>query len=191
MNIYIEQSSVNKNQNSDKTLKIILRVFQYIFAIAGALLIIFASLPIFSQEQALNSMLEFSIIIVSALCCILFAVFLRRFRLKLKPEYDYILTSTVFKIIKVTNSTNRKKMLEIPLHNISTMGKYSSDSYKRFALDPQVKKIIATANMDIKNEIYYMIYTQGGRKTLLHFEPKEDLLNGFRLAFGRDLVNRN
>ena len=189
---YFEQSNSCENPNANKGKKIFFKVLYYSFLVLGFILfIIIFGLPMFSADmpwyQALVGVLLWMIMPISLF---LGAFFVKKILNNLDSVFDYVLNGREFYIMRITNSSKRKKFLQVNVSQMTAIGKISLDSYERYAADPNIKKVYALTNPQNEDNIFYMFYNDSPKKILLHFEPNEECIMNIRRTLGRDIISR-
>ncbi len=101
--------------------------------------------------------------------------------------YDYTFVSGELRIAKVLNGVKRKPMAKIDARDISVLGKASSDNFMRYKSMRELKNIVATPNVDVSENLYFMVCTYNGERTLLLFEPSQTLLIYIKKFAGRTI----
>lgn len=103
-------------------------------------------------------------------------------------EYEYSITSGIFTLSNVYGGRSRKKLIEIPVKEFSTIAPYNHElpetvekaeqTIQRFA--PQ-KEYIAISSHD-SPDVYYALYTdkETGEKSIIWFEATDKALKIFR-----------
>lgn len=143
------------------------------------------------EEMSLVTYFLFNILPVLVICAIFYGIYiyLRLKKHKYLVDYDYTFVSGELRIAKVLNGIKRKLVAKIDCKDIFAMGKKSSNGFLRYKTMPDIKILTATPNelsQDADETIYFMGCTYNGQKTLIIFEPSNNLLyNIKRFAGGR------
>jgi hypothetical protein len=190
MDIYYEQYVIDDRKERNKGKKVLFRVFYYanIVFVAAALLWLFMA---FSINMTDGSSPDWFGIILSAIFLVLTAAslfFVRRQKNSLDVDFDYILSDTRLRIVRVFNRRRRKLYIDVDVKKLAAYGPIAAeDSFNRYDHTPGVKKHYAVLTDDEK-KVYFLYYSDGPDKTLVLFEPDETLLRNMRLAIGRDIM---
>jgi len=167
MNLFREES-VHK---VDTSLSTLLYIFTY-----GAM--IFSGILAFIFLTAIMQGLfnEFNVI-----CLVLFAGLTFGFyilRNNQRVEYDYTFTNGVLDIAKVINNNKRKKLLSADIKDFEIIAPISDEGFNRMLNHPGIKKLNYFLNRG--GGLYYGVYTKDGAKSLLVFEPSEEMVALFK-----------
>ena len=184
MDIYYEQYVISGEKNRNKKKKIFLSVVMGLFILTSVVFFIFFYLSLMSGGTA-------EILIMGAMFALsVVSVFmLRRQKNRLDVDFDYILKDEKFVIVRVFNRKARKKYVEVDVKAIQAMGRLSGDNAGRYISMPQVKKLYANMSED-EDKVYYAFFTNGADRTVLFFQPDEQLLAFFKRIIGRDIVDK-
>ena len=98
-----------------------------------------------------------------------------RFKNKLYVEYDYTFVSGSIRVAQVIKNIKRKFVLKFDAKDIEKIGKYDSDTYKKYESMPSVVKMIFTSNYTAADnkEFYYIVANIDGEKKLMVYECTE------------------
>lgn len=106
----------------------------------------------------------------------------KRFYGALDIEFEYSLTNGQFDVDKITNRSDRKRLITFECSEIENFGKYDSsiktDGYKT--------RIFA-ANADCDDLYYFSFNTQATGKTIVVIEPNEKMLDGIKRCIPRNI----
>ncbi len=186
MDVYAEQSLNNEKIEKNKKKTFILRILRYLCIAA---IVVVTILAYFNFMGTQVSLWPIVFAIVSAILFIapfvLIYFFLGRFIANSNLEYDYYLNGDLFRIVKVLNRQKRKKMLEIKISSIESVGRANSDSYERFSASKDVKKIIAICDFEKEDDLFYIYCNNEGVKQLIHIHPNEEMRNALRRSINR------
>lgn len=106
---------------------------------------------------------------------LLSGIVLGKMKDKLYVDYDYTFVSGSIRFSRVIKNVKRKGILKFDTTNIEKVGIYGSDTFDRYMLMPEKKKMILTSNKtpeDGKN-FYYIVANVGGIKYLFVLECTE------------------
>ena len=102
-----------------------------------------------------------------------------------KLEYDYTFTNGTFDIAKVINNTRRKKLLSTEIKEFEIIAPTSDEGFQRMLQHPGIKKYNYFLNRG--GGLYYGIFTHDGQKSILIFEPSDELVRMFKLVNPRNV----
>jgi hypothetical protein len=102
-----------------------------------------------------------------------------------KIEYDYTFTNGTFDIAKVVNNTRRKKLLTAEIKEFEAIAPTSDDGFPRMLQHPGIKKYNYFLNRG--GGLYYGVFTKGGQKSILIFEPSDELVRMFKMVNPRNV----
>ncbi|MDR1094118.1 MAG: hypothetical protein LBL66_08235 [Clostridiales bacterium] len=185
MDIYYEQYVIDDRKERNKGKKVLFTAFYYINIIFVAAALLWLFLMFMTPSDSLINLITSGIFLVLTAVSLFFV---RRQKNSLDVDFDYILSDTRLRIVRVFNRRRRKLYLDVDVKKLAAYGPVTAeDSFNRYDHTPGVKKQYAVLSEDEK-KIYFMYYTDGPDKTLVLFEPDETLLRNMRLAIGRDIV---
>ena len=101
-----------------------------------------------------------------------------RLRNNQRIEYDYTFTNGAFDIAKVINNNKRKKLLTTEIKEFEVIAPTSDDGFQRMLQYPGIKKLNYFLNRG--GGLYYGIFSHEGQKSILIFEPSDELIQMFR-----------
>jgi hypothetical protein len=102
-------------------------------------------------------------------------------------EYDYTFTNGVLDIAKVINNSKRKKLLSADIREFETIAPISDEGFNRMLNHPGIKKLNYFLN---RGGLYYGVFTKDGAKTLLVFEPSDEMIAMFKKFNPRNVKER-
>lgn len=122
--------------------------------------------------------------LVSTLVFAGIAVYLFLFHDRLRTEYDYTFTNGSIDFAMVFNNKKRKSLGSLDVSKVDAFGKVSSGSFHRHISAPNVKQLRWFLNRDA--ELYYFAFSKDGKKSVIVFEPSEQMVDYIRhyLPFG-------
>ncbi len=93
-------------------------------------------------------------------------------------DYDYILVNGEIKIVKVINEKRRRLKYDIKPSQISKVGRYDSESFKRLAANPKIKPAAATPNKnyDDPDSLYYIAFSGKDKTEIVILECKYEFI---------------
>ncbi len=110
---------------------------------------------------------------------LLSGILLGKMKDTLYVDYDYTFVSGSIRFSRVIKNVKRKGILKFDTTNIEKVGIYGSDTFDRYMLMPEKKKMILTSNKtpeDGKN-FYYIVANVGGIKYLFVLECTETFIS--------------
>ena len=102
-----------------------------------------------------------------------------------KIEYDYTFTNGTFDIAKVINNSRRKKLLTTDVKEFEVLAPTSDEGFQRMLQHPGIKKLNYFLNRG--GGLYYAVFTNKREKTILVFEPSEELVKMCKLVNPRNV----
>lgn len=94
-------------------------------------------------------------------------------------EYEYSLTNGYITVDKIMNRSSRKRMAAFECKEIEEIGEFAKNQ-TRLQNRPVEAKLYATVYGDRRDAWYVIVRTKKTGKTLLVFNPDEDILNGMK-----------
>jgi len=182
--IYYEQYIVCDDKSRNKKKKFFMTVMTVIFILMSIVFFL-----LFYLSLASGVITEIAIMGVICLLSIVSVFLLRRQRIRMNVDFDYILRGETFIVVQVFSKKQRKKFTEVGVKSIQAMGKLSGENADRYVSMPQVKKLYANTSED-EDKVYYAFYTSGSDRTVLFFEPDDQMLTFFRRIMGRDIIDK-
>lgn len=185
MDIYYEQYLISDEKNRNKKKKILLGVAMGLFVLTSVAFFILFYLSLMAGGGVTEILIMGFMFVLSVASFFV----LRRQKNRLDVDFDYILKDERFIIVRVFNRKARKKYVEVDVKAIQALGKISGDNAGRYISMPQVKKMYANISED-EDKVYYAFFTNGPDRTVLFFEPNDEMLAFFRRIIGRDIVDK-
>jgi hypothetical protein len=102
-----------------------------------------------------------------------------------KIEYDYTFTNGTLDIAKVINNSKRKKLLTADIKEFEVIAPASDEGFMRMLQHPGIKKLNYFLNRG--GGLYYGVFTQNGQKSILIFEPSDEMLRLFKIVNPRNV----
>lgn len=119
--------------------------------------------------------LEFSVPnVVITVLFIGMAVYLFFFRDKLRTEYEYTFTNGTMDFAMVFNNKKRKSLGSLNIQKVDAFGKVQSGSFRRHTSGNDVKHLRWFLNRDA--DLYYFAFSKEGKKSVIVFEPSEEMV---------------
>lgn len=182
MEVFFEKNVVNNSIDKHTKRTAILKACRVasivLIVVAIYFVLSFMTVPIESGALAVVFMVLLSLFIIALpiVGTIVFSKILN----KLNLEYDYIISGSVLKIVKVLNRTKRKKILQLPLDAIVTVGIYGSNSYSRHITNRKTKQIDATCNKDSFSAYFFV--NRDGDHQIIRLEMDDNFAFTLRKA---------
>lgn len=181
MNLYYEQNLLNRKYDTiarkNKTSGIVRTIMLGI-----AFMLIMSNILVIGTEGAWIVVLV--LLGASVPFIAVFFVITRIMKLR-STEYDYVINDNLITITAVFFRDARKVKYKINNQQISLIGQYGSDAYKR-AENLASKKQYALVNYDDEQAIAFILYTDNkGEKNILFFEPSKDFISALRRAISK------
>ena len=118
---------------------------------------------------------QFSVFaLVEVLIWIGIAVGLFLYRDRLRTEYEYTFTNGSLDFAMVFNNRKRKPLGSLNVAKVDAFGKVESGSFHRHSNTPGIKHLRWFLNREA--ELYYFVFSKNGQKSLLVFEPSEEMV---------------
>lgn len=94
-------------------------------------------------------------------------------------EYEYAFTNGSFDVDKIIAKKRRKHIVTLNARNIALMAPVSHSDFNRYYENKEIKKIAACSS---KNDdgVYFILFDDNGKRTILLFNPNEEMLDGFK-----------
>lgn len=163
MDVFVEQIIKRKKSVSD-FVKIGLCV------LAAAVVIMFAPTLLF----ALHNFASIVLLLLAGIIYLLYNLFLG-----INVEYEYAFTNGAFDVDKIIAARRRKRVTSLNARNIEIMAKTSDRSFRNYAQNRDIKKIRACTS-EKAEDLFFVVYLNDGKKTMLLFNPNEKIVDGFR-----------
>ncbi len=101
-------------------------------------------------------------------------------------EYEYSVTNGDLDIDKVISKKRRKKMVSLKLRDVEYFAPFEGE-HIRVAEDASIKRIYdASSGLDAPR-LHFIIYYYNSEKTLLLFEPTDEMIDNFSHYISRSL----
>lgn len=161
MDVFVEQLIVRKRTGTDYLI------------IAGCILA--AILVCFFVPLFLGRFLgAFTLLICVGLVYLLYNVMIGS-----NLEYEYSFTNGAMDVDKIIAAKRRKRVTSLNAREIEMMGTTKNRAFEGYMNNSEIKKVYACSS--VKDEgVFFVLYTEGGKKKLLLFNPEERIQDGFR-----------
>ena len=93
---------------------------------------------------------------------------------KFRTEYEYTFTNGSLDFAMVFNNKKRKSLGSLNVAKVDAFGKVSSGSFRRHTSGSNIKHLRWFLNRD--SELYYLAFSKEGQKSVIVFEPSEDMV---------------
>ena len=141
-----------------------------------ALMIVCAVLGFFSLQMVFYS---FGLgTIIPTVLFIGIAVYLWFHHDKFRTEYEYTFTNGTLDFAMVFNNKKRKSLGSLNVAKVDAFGKVSSGSFRRHTAGNDVKHLRWFLNREA--ELYYVAFSKEGKKSVIIFEPSEQMVSYFK-----------
>lgn len=162
MDIFVEQLIRRKRRGID-----------YIKAAlcAFAILIVLLAMPLLMQIPYVGS---FALLLLAGVIYLIYNVII-----SVNIEYEYCFTNGALDIDKIVAARRRKRMTEVNAREIEMMGTTGNHAFRGYMENREIKKVYACSAVDDEG-VYFVLYSKGGQKYLLLFNPNDTIKDGFR-----------
>ena len=93
---------------------------------------------------------------------------------RFRAEYEYTFTNGSLDFAMVFNNKKRKSLGSLNVAKVDAFGKVSSGSFRRHTSGNNIKHLRWFLNRD--SELYYLAFSKEGQKSVIVFEPSEDMV---------------
>ena len=93
---------------------------------------------------------------------------------KLRTEYEYTFTNGTMDFAMVFNNKKRKSLGSLNVKKVDAFGRVQSGSFRRHTSGNDVKHLRWFLNRDA--ELYYFAFSKEGKKSVIVFEPSEEMV---------------
>ena len=93
---------------------------------------------------------------------------------RFRTEYEYTFTNGALDFAMVFNNKKRKSLGSLNIAKVDAFGKVSSGSFRRHSSGKEVKHLRWFLNREA--ELYYMAFSKEGKKSIIIFEPSEEMV---------------
>ncbi len=91
-----------------------------------------------------------------------------------RTEYEYTFTNGSLDFAMVYNNKKRKSLGSLNVAKVDAFGKVSSGSFRRHTTGNNIKHLRWFLNRD--SELYYLAFSKEGKKSVIVFEPSEEMV---------------
>ena len=93
---------------------------------------------------------------------------------RFRTEYEYTFTNGSLDFAMVFNNKKRKSLGSLNVAKVDAFGKEQSGSFRRHTSGKEVKHLRWFLNRD--SELYYLAFSKEGKKSVIVFEPSEEMV---------------
>ena len=94
---------------------------------------------------------------------------------RFRTEYEYTFTNGSLDFAMVFNNKKRKSLGSLNVAKVDAFGKVSSGSFRRHTASKDVKHLRWFLNREA--ELYYVAFSKEGKKSIIIFEPSEQMVS--------------
>lgn len=162
MDRFLEEVVKKHNRTMDEVL----------YFASWALMIVCAVLGFFCLQMVMYS---FGLgTIIPTVLFVGIAVYLWFHHDKFRTEYEYTFTNGSLDFAMVFNNKKRKALGSLNVAKVDAFGKVSSGSFRRHTSGNDVKHLRWFLNREA--ELYYIAFSKEGKKSVIIFEPSEEMV---------------
>ena len=134
---------------------------------------IFCAVLGFAFLQSLPYSFNVATVIVTVIP-IAIAIYLWIIHDRFRTEYEYTFTNGSLDFAMVFNNKKRKSLGSLNIAKVDAFGKVSSGSFRRHTSGNNIKHLRWFLNRD--SELYYIAFSKESQKSVIVFEPSEDMV---------------
>ena len=108
---------------------------------------------------------------------------------RFRTEYEYTFTNGSLDFAMVFNNKKRKSLGSLNVAKVDAFGKVSSGSFHRHTSAPDVKHLRWFLNREA--ELYYFAFSKEGKKSVIVFEPSEEMVDMIKHYLPRGVYQEN
>ena len=162
MDRFLEEVAVKRNRTMDEIM----------YYLSWVMLVVFGALG-FLCLQVL--MMGFEVVtLVATVLFVGMAVYLWLIHDKFRTEYEYTFTNGSLDFAMVFNNKKRKSLGSLNVAKVDAFGKVNSGSFRRHTSANNVKHLRWFLNRD--SELYYIAFSKESQKSVIIFEPSEEMV---------------
>ena len=162
MDRFLEEVVKKNKRGMDEVMYYLSWVMMIVCAVLG-----FASLQLLMYSFDIGT-------ILTTVVFIGIAVYLWLTHDKLRTEYEYTFTNGSLDFAMVFNNKKRKSLGSLNVAKVDAFGKVSSGSFRRHTSGNDIKHLRWFLNRE--NELYYLAFSKEGKKSVIVFEPSEEMV---------------
>ncbi|SRR5690606_7561222 len=96
-----------------------------------------------------------------------------------RVEYDYTFTNGIFDVAKIINNSKRKRLLSMNVKDFEVVAPIEDPGFERMLNNKDIEKRY-NVFLNKGKGLYYGIFDNEGVKSMIVFEPGEEMLNLFK-----------
>ena len=112
--------------------------------------------------------------VITTIIPIAIAVYLWLIHDRFRTEYEYTFTNGSLDFAMVFNNKKRKSLGSLNVAKVDAFGKVQSGSFRRHTSGNDIKHLRWFLNRD--SELYYLAFSKEGKKSVIIFEPSEEMV---------------
>ena len=179
MDRFLEEAAVKRDR----------RVEELMYWVATALMA-FGALLALMNFSALASSQNVLMDLMITVFMVVMAVYLYFFRDKLRTEYEYTFTNGQLEFAMVLNNKKRKNLGQLNVEKVDAFGRVQSGSFRRHTSSPDVKHLRWFLNR-VPEKLYYFAFSKNGKKSVIVFEPSEEMVGMIKHYLPRGVYQEN
>ena len=174
--VFYEETAAVQSTGSAKTKYYIVKTLSVVSYTIAIIWLIISVMFFPTQGNVLINILFAAIPFVLFLAS---GIVLGKMKDKLYVDYDYTFVSGSIRFSRVIKNVKRKGILKFDTSNIERIGRYGSDTFERYILAREKKKMILTSNQtpDDGKSFYYIVANVGGIKYIFVLECTETFIS--------------
>ena len=154
-----------------------------LFALANVIMVFSAVFGLMFAQMLFVQFSVYGLVETLVLLAIAILLFLRRDRLR--TEYEYTFTNGDLDFAMVFNNQKRKSLGTMRVKNVEGFGPVDSQRFRGLINMPGLKRKNWFLNRAAK--LYYFYYQKDSNKTIIIFEPSEELVDMIRKYLPRGI----
>ena len=174
--VFYEESAMVQSSGPAKTRYYIVKTFSVISYVIATVWGIIAVMLFPTQGNVLLNILfaalPFAVFLASG-------IILGKIKDKLYVDYDYTFVSGSIRFSRVIKNVKRKNILQFETSSIEKLGRYGSDTFERYMIMPDKKKVVLTSNIEPEDGkgFYYIVANVNGQKYIFVLECSETFIS--------------
>ena len=137
------------------------------------IVMIFCAVLGFAFLQSLPYSFNVATVIVTVIP-IAIAIYLWSIHDRFRTEYEYTFTNGSLDFAMVFNNKKRKSLGSLNIAKVDAFGKVQSGSFRRHTSGNNIKHLRWFLNRD--SELYYIAFSKESQKSVVVFEPSEEMV---------------
>nr|MBO4517747.1 hypothetical protein [Clostridia bacterium] len=174
--VFYEESAMVQSSGPAKTRYYIVKTFSVISYVIATVWGIIAVMLFPTQGNVLLNILfaalPFAVFLASG-------IILGKIKDKLYVDYDYTFVSGSIRFSRVIKNVKRKNILQFETSSIEKLGRYGSDTFERYMIMPDKKKVVLSSNIEPEDGkgFYYIVANVNGQKYIFVLECSETFIS--------------